>query len=58
LTSDPVRIGVERNRVAAKMMSNSIRSNKGMALLAGAIFFVVVFIGLAFNHLDSSDSPR
>ena len=39
------------------VLGASVRSTRGTALLLGAVFFAVVFMGLALNHLDSWNPP-
>ncbi|PNY23271.1 Uncharacterized protein TCAP_06788 [Tolypocladium capitatum] len=39
------------------VLGGCVRSTKGTVLLVGAVFFVVAFIGLVFNHLDSWGLP-
>ncbi|KND91521.1 hypothetical protein TOPH_03842 [Tolypocladium ophioglossoides CBS 100239] len=39
------------------VLAGAVRSTKGTVLVVGAVFFVVAFIGLIFNHLNSWDQP-
>ena len=43
---------------AAIMFVGGVRSSKLSALLAGAIIFIIVFAGLVYNQLDSTELPH
>lgn len=40
------------------MFVGGVRSSKLSALLAGAIIFIIVFAGLVYNQLDSTELPN
>jgi hypothetical protein len=40
------------------MFVGGVRSSKLSALLAGAIIFIIVFAGLVYNQLDSTELPH
>lgn len=39
------------------IFGGSARSTRGTALIVGAVVFILAFIGLIFNHLDSWHLP-